>query len=59
MTDIFMGCLKDCLTEMGTQGNLEAQVRCLQLEMEHMQWRHQQEMEELRHNTGTYCEVEV
>lgn len=54
LTDVFMGCLKDCLSEMSSMGNLEAQVRCLQLDMEHLQWRHQQEMEELRHNTGQY-----
>ncbi len=52
MTDVFMSCLKDCLSDMGNKGSLEAQIRCLQLDIEHMQWQHQQEIEELRHNTG-------
>ncbi|XP_026273331.1 protein kinase C-binding protein 1 isoform X1 [Frankliniella occidentalis] len=51
MTDVFMSCLKDCLSDMGNKGSLEAQIRCLQLDIEHMQWQHQQEIEELRHNT--------
>ncbi|KAK3929050.1 Protein kinase C-binding protein 1 [Frankliniella fusca] len=51
MTDVFMSCLKDCLSDLGNKGSLEAQIRCLQLDIEHMQWQHQQEIEELRHNT--------
>lgn len=51
MADVFLGCLEDCLSGLSSNGNLEARVRVLQLEMERMQWQHQQEIDELRHNT--------
>lgn len=53
MTQVFLECMKDFLGGMGSSGSLEAQVRSLQHDMELMQWRHQQELTELKHNTGT------
>lgn len=52
MTQVFLGCMKDFLSGMGSSGSLEAQVRSLQHDIELMQWRHQQELSELRYNTG-------
>ena len=51
MAEHLRGTLEDLFREMAAQGSLEAQVKALQLEMEKMQWRHQQELSEAKHNT--------
>ena len=50
MVDFMRGTLEDYFRELGHQGSPEAQVKVLQLEMEKMQWRHQQELSEMKHN---------
>ncbi len=50
LVDYMRGTLEDLFRELASQGSLEAQVKALQLEMEKMQWRHQQELSEAKHN---------
>lgn len=50
LVDFMRGTLEDLFRELASQGSLEAQVKALQLEMEKMQWRHQQELSEVKHN---------
>ena len=42
--------LEDMLRELSAQGSPEATIKGLQLEMEKMQWRHTQEMSEMKQN---------
>ena len=42
--------LEELLRELSAQGSPEATIKGLQLEMEKMQWRHQQELAEVKHN---------
>ena len=42
--------IEEILRELSSQGSPEATVKGLQLELEKMQWRHQQEMAEVKHN---------
>ncbi len=51
LVDYMRGTLEDLFRELASQGSLEAQVKALQLELEKMQWRHQQELSEAKHNT--------
>ena len=44
------GSLEELFRELAAQGSPEATVKALQLEMEKMQWRHQHEMSETKHN---------
>jgi len=39
--------------ENGTAENYESTVFFLQMQIEHMKWRHQQQLAELKHNSGT------
>lgn len=50
LVDFMRSTLEDVFRELSSQGSPEAQVKLLQLEMEKMQWRHQQELAELKHN---------
>ncbi len=50
LVDYMRGTLEDLFRELASQGSLEAQVKALQLEIEKMQWRHQQELSEVKHN---------
>ena len=42
--------LEDLLRELSVQGSPEATIKGLQLELEKMQWRHNQEMVEMKQN---------
>merc|ERR1719219_1178899 len=42
--------LEDLLRELSAQGSPEATIKGLQLELEKMQWRHNQEMAEMKQN---------
>lgn len=50
---------EEILKEMSLEGCTEATIKGLQVEMERMQWRHRQEMAELKHNTGNYEQMFV
>lgn len=51
LVDHLRGTLEDLFRELAAQGSPEAQVKALQLEMEKLQWRHQQELAEVKHNS--------
>lgn len=44
------GTLEELFRELSTQGSPEATIKALQIEMEKMQWRQQQELAEVKHN---------
>lgn len=44
--------IEDILRELSNQGSLEAKYKSLLIEMEKLQWRHQQEIMELKHHSG-------
>lgn len=44
--------IEDILRELSNQGSLEAKYKTLTLEMEKLQWRHQQEIMELKQDSG-------
>ena len=50
LVDFMRGSLEELFRELAAQGSPEATVKALQLEMEKMQWRHQHEMSETKHN---------
>jgi len=50
LADYMRGSLEELFKEMSQQGSPEATIKGLQLELEKMQWRHQQEMAEVKHN---------
>lgn len=44
--------LEDMLRDISAEGSTEAMVKSLQLDIERLQWKHRQEIAELKHNTG-------
>merc|ERR1719189_2730484 len=50
LVDFMRGTLEELFKELSTQGSPEATIKALQIEMEKMQWRHQQELAEVKHN---------
>ena len=42
------------LRDLSSLGNAEATIKTLQLELEKLQWRHNQELAEMKHNTGKF-----
>ena len=50
LVDFMRGTLEDLFRELSAQGSPEATIKALQIEMEKMQWRHQQELQEVKHN---------
>merc|ERR550539_572899 len=50
LVDYMRGTLEELFKELSAQGSPEATIKSLQLEMEKMQWRHQQELAEVKHN---------
>ena len=40
------------MKELSAAGNLEAKAKSLQIDIERLQWQHQQEISELRHNSN-------
>ena len=51
LADYMRQNLEDLFKDLSQQGSPEATIKGLQLELEKMQWRHQQEMAEVKHNT--------
>eukprot|EP00096_Caligus_rogercresseyi_P011057 TRINITY_DN4230_c0_g1_i1.p1 TRINITY_DN4230_c0_g1~~TRINITY_DN4230_c0_g1_i1.p1 ORF type:complete len:1231 (+),score=443.26 TRINITY_DN4230_c0_g1_i1:392-3694(+) len=51
LVDYMRLSLEELFREMACSGSPEATVKALQIEIEKMQWRHQQELAETRHNT--------
>ena len=51
LADYMRQNLEDLFKDLSQQGSPEATIKGLQLELEKMQWRHQQEMAEMKHNT--------
>lgn len=43
--------------ENGTAENYETTVFFLQMQIEHMKWQHQQQLAELKHNSGTFLSI--
>jgi hypothetical protein len=50
LVDFMRGTLEELFRELSTQGSPEATIKALQIEMEKMQWRQQQELAEVKHN---------
>lgn len=50
LVDYMRSSIEDLFRELATLGSPEAMIKALQLEMEKMQWRHQQELAEVKHN---------
>jgi len=50
LADHMRNSLEELFKDMSHQGSHEAMIKGLQLELEKMQWRHQQEMAEVKHN---------
>ena len=50
LADYMRQNLEDLFKDLSQQGSPEATIKGLQLELEKMQWRHQQEMAEVKHN---------
>ncbi|XP_059087825.1 MYND-type zinc finger-containing chromatin reader ZMYND8-like isoform X1 [Tigriopus californicus] len=50
LVDYMRGSLEDLFRELASKGSHEAHIKSLQLELEKMQWRHQQELAEVKHN---------
>ncbi|KAK6633247.1 hypothetical protein RUM44_003848 [Polyplax serrata] len=51
MAEYMRATIEDILRELSSQGSLEAKFKLLSLEMEKLQWRHQQEIMELKHHS--------
>lgn len=51
LMDFMRGTVEEMVRDMAKSGNLEASLKLMQLEMEKLQWRHQQELSEIKHNT--------
>lgn len=54
MTDYFRSILEDTMLDLSNAGSLEARLKTLELELEKTKQTHQQEIKELKHNTGNY-----
>merc|ERR1719471_1878760 len=50
LADYMRQNLEDLFKDLSQQGSPEATIKGLQLELEKMQWRHNQEMAEMKHN---------
>merc|ERR1719288_644521 len=50
LVDFMRGTLEELFKELSAQGSPEATIKALQIEMEKMQWRHQQELAEVKRN---------
>ena len=50
LADYMRQNLEDLFKDLSQQGSPEATIKGLQLELEKMQWRHQQELSEVKHN---------
>lgn len=50
LADYMRQNLEDLFKDLAQQGSPEATIKGLQMELEKMQWRHQQEMAEVKHN---------
>merc|ERR1719166_105165 len=50
LADYMRQNLEDLFKDLSQQGSPEATIKGLQLELEKMQWRHQQELAEVKHN---------
>merc|ERR1719474_1231138 len=50
LADYMRQNLEDLFKDLAQQGSPEAQIKGLQMELEKMQWRHQQELAEVKHN---------
>lgn len=52
LSDFLRTTVEEILRDLSNIGNPEATIKSLQLELEKLQWRHNQEMAEMKHNTG-------
>lgn len=52
MTDYFRSILEDTILDLSNAGSLEARVKMLEIELEKSKHTHQQELSELKKNTG-------
>ena len=50
LADYMRHSLEDVFADLASQGSPEAAIKGLQLELEKMRWRHQQELAEVKHN---------
>lgn len=51
MVDFVRGTMEEMVKDLAKTGNPEATIKTLQLELEKLQWKHRQEMIEMKHNT--------
>ncbi|XP_069701983.1 MYND-type zinc finger-containing chromatin reader ZMYND8 isoform X2 [Periplaneta americana] len=51
LSDFLRSTIEEILRDLSNMGNPEATIKSLQLELEKLQWRHNQEMAEMKHNT--------
>lgn len=54
MAEYMRATIEDILRELSNQGSLEAKYKLLTLEIEKLHWRHQQEIMELKHQSGNH-----
>jgi hypothetical protein len=52
LSDFLRTTVEEILRDLSNIGSPEATIKSLQIELEKLQWRHNQEMAEMKHNTG-------
>jgi hypothetical protein len=52
LSDFLRTSVEEILRDLSNIGSPEATIKSLQIELEKQQWRHNQEMAEMKHNTG-------
>jgi hypothetical protein len=54
LTEFVRQSLETLIRDLASVGSPQASLGAMQLELERLNWRHQQEMAELKHNTGKF-----
>jgi len=52
LSDFLRTTVEEILRDLSNIGSPAATIKSLQIELEKLQWRHNQEMAEMKHNTG-------
>jgi hypothetical protein len=52
LNDFLRTTVEEIVRDLSNIGSPEATIKSLQIELEKLQWRHNQEMAEMKHNTG-------
>ena len=54
LSDYLRTTVEEILRDLSNIGSPAATIKSLQIELEKLQWRHNQEMAEMKHNTGMW-----